>query len=381
MTRFIYFLLLFSFVAHAENVHVGDFGATADDQQDDSVAIQSALDSLAKGDTLIFAEGTYDVCSTLVLQHSEQITLRSFTQSKLKKCANFSGEYLLYVKPAQDFTLSSLHFQGLHNGHQVSTWGKQGVYIASATNVKIIGNEFNNFGDAALRVTSGPEADYFTTNTREVMIASNRFSQCRQVTTTQAQTNSYVGGVNDIVVLDNEFESCTLKLSTRAPAQTANVLFNTFRDINKTAFEVSYYSDLWVAHNRFMNIDGFVMNLYPNSQAPRQIPWDNIMFEKNFIHNTRFGLRLNSLGREQLRPVHALTVRDNRFEQVHFAEETNWRDIVRTYSYSDHASFDGVHISGNEYELAPDSDFLYIDPLSRNVYIDNNTALPTQPGS
>ncbi|TMP02988.1 hypothetical protein CWC08_18935, partial [Pseudoalteromonas ruthenica] len=79
----------------------------------DSVAKQSALDSLAKCDTLIFAEGTYDVCTTLVLQHIEKITLSSITQSKLKKCANFSGEYLLYVKTAQDFTMRALHIQVL----------------------------------------------------------------------------------------------------------------------------------------------------------------------------------------------------------------------------------------------------------------------------
>src|SRR5512138_2714363 len=44
----------------AANVHeVRDYGATPDDDRDDSDAIQRALDALQPGDTLVFAPGRY----------------------------------------------------------------------------------------------------------------------------------------------------------------------------------------------------------------------------------------------------------------------------------------------------------------------------------
>ena len=52
----------------ANTIDVRNFGAKPDDGQDDTSAIQAALDSLQPGQWLVFPAGTY--------QHSRRLTVR-----------------------------------------------------------------------------------------------------------------------------------------------------------------------------------------------------------------------------------------------------------------------------------------------------------------
>lgn len=86
------------------------FGAVGNDSKDDSQAIQTALSSLNPGDILVFPPGVYDVCQTLYLTNTEQISLIGSQGSVLRKCSDFVGEYLLYIKEAQGMFISGIHF-------------------------------------------------------------------------------------------------------------------------------------------------------------------------------------------------------------------------------------------------------------------------------
>lgn len=134
------------------------FGAIGNDSQDDSQAIQTALSSLNPGDILVIPDGTYDVCQTLYLTNTKQISLIGSQGAVLRKCADFIGEYLLYIKETQNIFISGLHFIGLNNGDIKQVWGEQGVYLASTSGSHLSNNTFENFGDAALRVTTRTES-------------------------------------------------------------------------------------------------------------------------------------------------------------------------------------------------------------------------------
>ncbi|WP_201285910.1 hypothetical protein, partial [Klebsiella pneumoniae] len=83
-------------------------------------------------------------------------------------------------------------------------------------------------------------------------------------------------GTQDIIIDNNQFNACKLKLSARADTRGAKVINNQFENINGTSNEVSYYSDVYYSGNTFLNINGFAINIYPNSRTEQNVQWGNI---------------------------------------------------------------------------------------------------------
>lgn len=351
------------------------FGAIGNDSQDDSQAIQTALSSLSPGDILVIPEGVYDVCQTLYLTNTKQIALIGSQGAVLRKCDDFNGEYLLYIKETQNMFISGIHFIGLNNGDVDQVWGEQGLYLASTSDSHLSNNTFENFGDAALRVTTGPNpADSLSQN---AILFANTFRNCSQVTTTQATQGSSVPGTQNIAVEYNLFQGCTLKLSSRQHVQGALVLHNTFKDISSTALEVSYYTDVSVKDNRFDNISGFIMNVFPNTRAAQPVHWGNIDFQNNDVFNSTMGLRLQSFSSNEspTKSVENISISHNRFANItcEGTTEQKYKKIIRTYSQNSGYSFENVNIVGNEYDGESGCDFLSIDVSSEKIKIEENT--------
>ncbi|MCG9595334.1 right-handed parallel beta-helix repeat-containing protein [Vibrio sp. Isolate25] len=350
------------------------FGAISNDSQDDSQAIQTALSSLNPGDILVIPEGIYDVCQTLYLTNTKQISLIGSQGAILRKCSDFSGEYLLYIKETQKVFIGGIHFIGLNNGNITQVWGEQGVYLASTSDSHLSNNTFENFGDAALRVTTGPNpTDSLSQN---ATLFANTFRNCSQVTTTQATQGSSAPGTQNITFEYNLFQACTLKLSSRKEVQGALVYHNTFKEINSTALELSYYSNVSVKDNNFDDITGFIMNVYPNTRAEQPVYWGNIEFHNNDISNSTMGIRLQSFTSNEspTKSVENISISYNRFSNVtcENISEEKYKKIIRTYSQNSSYSFDNINIIGNEYDEESGCDFLSIDMSSENINIEEN---------
>ncbi|WP_019276007.1 glycosyl hydrolase family 28-related protein [Vibrio coralliilyticus] len=351
------------------------FGAIGNDSQDDSQAIQTALSSLNPGDILVIPEGTYDVCQTLYLTNTKQISLIGSQGAVLRKCADFIGEYLLYIKETQNIFISGLHFIGLNNGDIKQVWGEQGVYLASTSGSHLSNNTFENFGDAALRVTTGPNQG--ESLSQDATLFANTFRNCSQVTTTQATQGSSAPGTQNIAFEYNLFQGCTLKLSSRHQVQGALVLHNTFKDISSAALEVSYYTDVSVKDNKFDNITGYVMNVYPNTRAEQPVHWGNVEFHNNDVSDSTMGIRLQSFSANEspTKSVENISVSHNRFSNItcEGTSEQKYKKIIRTYSQKSGYSFENVNIVGNEYDGESGCDFISIDTSSEKIKIEENT--------
>ena len=217
---------------------VTDFGAIPNDNIDDSAAFNHVLSLLSENSNMTIPSGEYTVCSTLFISDKTDVSIFGSYGAILKKCPDFNGEYLLYVKRTDNLKISNLHFIGLFNGGEKPNWGKQGIYLASTTNSVISSNKFERFGDAALRITTSPQHD--AVESRDALIIDNQFSNCAQVTTTQAQTTNgfSVTSTHNIIFSSNQFENCTLKLSARKATKNATVFNNYFKNISGTAVVV-----------------------------------------------------------------------------------------------------------------------------------------------
>lgn len=354
------------------NFSIIDFGAIPNDDIDDSAAFNHALQTLSENETLYIPPGNYTLCDTVYIIEKKGISLLGTKTAKLSKCPGFDGEYLMYIKNSTGLSISGINFQGLVNGGDTPNWGKQGLYLASITNSIIINNTFVNFGDAALRVTTRANSDAIESS--NITVVGNTFSNCAQVTTTQATKNSNVAGAHNITFKSNEFDNCTLKLSARKKTTGAVVSGNSFKGISGTALEASYYSNISISNNQFDNIQGFLINIYPNSRAQEQVKWSNILIDNNDFNSATLGIRLQSFSDSETpsEAIQNVTVSNNRFDKV-TCEGTNnahYKKLIRTYSKHPSLSFENVRISNNT--MTPDQgcDYLKIDHRDKNVVIE-----------
>ncbi|MGL4191899.1 MAG: right-handed parallel beta-helix repeat-containing protein [Vibrio sp.] len=372
-------LLSFSSLASANPFDVTDFGAIANDGLDDSSAFQDALDQLSNGDILTIPSGEYQICRTLHLKQKNDITISGVDGSHLKKCTPFVGEYLLHIAYTQNLTLQSIHFEGINNGNQQPIWGEQGIYLGSTKGSRIINNQFNQFGDAALRITTASNDHSNQPGSTSIIVRGNKFKDCAQVTTTQATTGTEKAGTQNIMIDNNQFIGCKLKLSARAETRGAKVTNNTFTDINGTANEVSYYSDVSYINNKFHNISGFAINIYPNPRTTKDIQWGNISIIDNSFDTIQQGIRLQSFAKKTTakQPIKNIKIENNTFNNIHFENgknriEDQYKSIIRTTTQNSSLSFDHVQIQNNQYNLTPSSQFLSIDNKTTNITIENN---------
>ncbi len=358
---------------------VKDFGAIPNDNIDDSYAFNLALSQLPNHANLAIPSGEYTICNTLFLTDKKNVSIFSSDGATLKKCPAFNSEYLLYIKNTDYLKVSNLHFVGLFNGGQTANWGKQGVYLASTKNSVIANNRFEKFGDAALRVTTRPTRNAI--ESRNALIINNHFSNCAQVTTTQAQaTNGFsVVSTHNITFASNQFENCMLKLSARKATKKAIVFNNHFKNSSGTALESSYYSDVTISHNQFDNNTGFAINVYPNSRAQHQVKWGNINITNNMFNNSDLGIRLQSFSSTEVaeHAIQNLSITQNIFHKMSCVgtENDKYKKLIRTYSQNATLSFENVLISENRFDIDQGCDFLNLDARDRNVLIEKNTII------
>ncbi|MFG0605981.1 glycosyl hydrolase family 28-related protein [Vibrio mimicus] len=365
--------------AEAISHNVVEFGATANDRQDDSSAFQNALDQLNNGEVLIIPSGEYLICKTLYLKEKSDIEIVGAINSKLKKCNPFSGEYLLSITYTQNLKLQGLSFEGLHDGDLKPVWGEQGVYLGSTKGSLVAQNQFIRFGDAALRITTASQDHSIPPGSHSIKVSHNRFEHCAQVTTTQATSGTEMAGTQDITVDNNLFDACKLKLSARADTRGAKVISNRFENINGTSNEVSYYSDVFYSGNTFSNINGFAINIYPNSRTEKNIRWGNISIIGNNFDTIQQGIRLQSFSENSStnQPIKNIQISGNTFSNIYFGSEieNQYKAIIRTNSRDNLVSFEYINITGNQYQLTPYSQFISIDNKSSVIYTKNNTNL------
>jgi parallel beta-helix repeat protein len=89
---------------------VTDFGATGDGSTDDTVAIQSALNTTISGGTVYFPQGTYVISSQLTVVGKE---IHIFaTGAAIVKEASVLGVPILKLSQAHGSTITGLHCQG-----------------------------------------------------------------------------------------------------------------------------------------------------------------------------------------------------------------------------------------------------------------------------
>ncbi|EPH6098050.1 hypothetical protein ACS0KQ_003073 [Vibrio cholerae] len=371
-------LVLFSPAIFSEvNSHnVIEYGAIANDGEDDSNAFQHALNQLNNGDALIIPTGEYQICKTLYLKEKNNIEIIGSINSKLKKCRSFNGEYLLHITYTQNLKIQGLSFEGLNNGDLKPLWGEQGVYLGSTKGTLVVQNQFARFGDAALRMTTASQDHSIPPGSMAIKVSHNHFEDCAQVTTTQATAGTEMPGTQDIVIDNNQFNACKLKLSARADTRGAKVINNQFENINGTSNEVSYYSDVYYSGNTFSNINGFAINIYPNSRTEQNVQWGNISIIGNNFDDIQQGIRLQSfsINDPNNKSIKNIQISDNKFENIYFGNEieSQYKAIIRTNSQDNLVSFEHVNITGNQYQLKPYSKFISIDHKSKFINIQNN---------
>src|SRR4051812_43463748 len=100
-------------------IEVTDFGARPNDGQDDRGAIQAAINSAQSGDTVFFADGSYDVNGQVTLKSGINIT----GEHELGASLNFNVPVNPGSSNSTDFALSG--------------WG---VHDFSFTNLKVKSN-------------------------------------------------------------------------------------------------------------------------------------------------------------------------------------------------------------------------------------------------
>lgn len=183
-------------------------------------------------------------------------------------------------------------------------------------------------------------------------------------------------GTQDIIIDNNQFNACKLKLSARADTRGAKVINNQFENINGTSNEVSYYSDVYYSGNTFLNINGFAINIYPNSRTEQNVQWGNISIIGNTFDAIQQGIRLQSfsINDPNNQSIKNIQISDNTFENIYFGNEieSQYKAIIRTNSQDNLVSFEHVNITGNQYQLTPYSKFISIDHKSKLINIQNN---------
>jgi len=104
---------------------VRDFGAVPDDDRDDTDAIQSALDAMKSGETLVFSPGRYLISRTVRVQHSG-VTVTG--PKAIIHATNPDSQALLIE--ADNTTVSSLTFTAVTQGRRTAAWHSRIVVAA-----------------------------------------------------------------------------------------------------------------------------------------------------------------------------------------------------------------------------------------------------------
>jgi len=339
MHNILYFLFVFSLsIFSAQTLS----SMIPDDGVDDSQSLKELILNTAENSELIIEQpGIYDICSAIILKNISNVVISAKKGVILRKCDGFEGEYILAFYNSRFITLEGFTFEGLTKDPVNYAWGEQGILFAGSSDISVRYNQFFNFGDAAIRATSSHLSSYDAPiNSFRVKISNNYFENITQVTTTHPWNNNF-GGTHDITVENNIFEGLkgSLKFASVKPVSKALIIYNTFKNTKGTAIELTYYSNVKIIANSFVDTNKFILNAYPNKPRSVNTPfnWGNIYFVNNTIIRAKGGIRIQSDVTGELiddEYVRGIYINNNHFLDIDmtvYPEKKYW-DLINLFS-------------------------------------------------
>ncbi|WP_350551078.1 right-handed parallel beta-helix repeat-containing protein [Pseudoalteromonas sp. 120-MNA-CIBAN-0494] len=377
MHNILYFLFVFSLsIFSAQTLS----SMIPDDGVDDSQSLKELILNTAENSELIIEQpGIYDICSAIILKNISNVVISAKKGVILRKCDGFEGEYILAFYNSRFITLEGFTFEGLTKDPVNYAWGEQGILFAGSSDISVRYNQFFNFGDAAIRATSSHLSSYDAPiNSFRVKISNNYFENITQVTTTHPWNNNF-GGTHDITVENNIFEGLkgSLKFASVKPVSKALIIYNTFKNTKGTAIELTYYSNVKIIANSFVDTNKFILNAYPNKPRSVNTPfnWGNIYFVNNTIIRAKGGIRIQSDVTGELiddEYVRGIYINNNHFLDIDmtvYPEKKYW-DLINLFSRGG-KSYIFSTIKDNTYNLLPEVNFV----KKTNGFIEKNNTL------
>jgi hypothetical protein len=209
-----------------------------------------------------------------------------------------SSEYLLSLRMANKVQLNGFEFYGQTSFANNSSpfWPDQGVYLGSCNVVKVDGNKFYNFGNAALRVVTDARDPIAGVNSFKTQVSNNTFNNIYQTATTS--TDKLHGGTAQSSWINNSFYNLrgSIKFASRTPgAEKIEFLNNTVNGGDHYGLEIDNYNDFTIKGNTFQNLKQYAMTIYTNGDGnlmSKGFPWgNNFTIANNTISNVGYGIR------------------------------------------------------------------------------------------
>ncbi|CAH8191073.1 hypothetical protein VAEKB19_210001 [Vibrio aestuarianus] len=142
---------------------------------------------------------------------------------------------------------------------------------------------------------------------------------------------------------------------------------------------MSYYSDVLFEKNKVKNVNGFLINVYPNTRAEKNVKWGDIRINDNVFDGSEQGIRLQSFVNTEnsVDPIRNISITNNMFQNIKFdnVNESKYRSIIRTLTQNNELSFSNVTIKNNQYRLEDRTTFISIDPKTKKIDIEENHPL------
>lgn len=235
--------------------------------------------------TVKFNPGKYYISLPLYSVGLQNVNFVSNPSSpaQLIKASNFDtqSEYTFYTRMSHDVSIKGFEFYGLTNFQNGPNpvWSDQGVYFGSCKNITVDSNEFYNFGNAALRITTSEADSVNGVDSINSTVTNNTFNNIYQFTTTS--NDKVHGGTKSLHMEKNTFVNLrgSVKFASRTTG-TGDIHFmnNTINGGDHFGLEINNYNDMEIRGNNISNIKSVAINIYTNGDSSNMVkgfPWGN----------------------------------------------------------------------------------------------------------
>lgn len=286
-----------------------------------------------------------------------------------------SAEYLLSFKMANKIQLLGFEFYGQTDfaNSSDSYWPDQGVYLGSCNIVKVDGNKFNNFGNAALRVVTDAHDPVVGVNSFKTLVSNNTFNNIYQTATTA--TDKLHGGTAQSSWINNTFYNLrgSIKFASRTPgAEKIEFLNNKVNGGDHYGLEIDNYNDFTIKGNTFQNIKQHAMTIYTNGSGAlmsKGFPWgDNFTISNNNINNVGYGVRYahNAFWDGTQNIPKNIIIDSNTFSSV--TNTTSYTPVISVTG----GIVDGLQVTNNKMSGITNKKYIAVQAGSTNVSVLNN---------